>query len=59
MYFSYKQVCDVLLKDLKKHQKVLRAGTAPEHERDYSRNCIYHYRELQEIFTSLKEKREL
>lgn len=58
MYFSYKQVCDVLYENMIKHQKVLRESTAPQHEREYSRMCMYHYKELRQEFDCLKEKRD-
>ncbi len=58
MYFSYKQVCDVLIQNLKKHQDILRDSTTPTYEKDYSRYCIYHCKEIQKIFDSQSKKQD-
>jgi hypothetical protein len=57
MYFSHEQVFRVLLESEQKHVKVLRESITPEHERVYSRNCIFHVRELRKLFEALEDKR--
>ena len=58
MYFSYKQVCDVLFDNLKKHQDILRDSTASLHEKEYSRYCMYHCKELRKVFDSHAQKND-
>ena len=58
MYFSHEQVCRVLLNNERKHVNVLRESTTPEHERQYSRNCIFHTRELRKLFDDLAQKKD-
>ncbi len=56
MYFSHEQVFRVLLNNEKKHVNVLKESTTPEHERVYSRNCIFHIREIRKLFDDLVEE---